>query len=132
MFARKLIRIFGDVTRIDIENEARAIAKLCEGPGHRNIVRVLRHKWLGWGNYYFIDMELCEVNLKSYINGERGSIVEDREFPHLINIAFVEQGCSMQTKLLNIWTVMSHLAQGVRFIHGHDLAHRDLKPRNGI
>ena len=54
------------VSMEDIQNEVRAAVKLCE-PGTINIVSVLRHGKLPSSPYYFIDMELCDLNLATYI-----------------------------------------------------------------
>jgi len=61
-FAMKSLRIIGEVETSDIENEVRAIDKLCKPDGHRNIIIILDHGWLSF-DLYFIDMELCDLSL---------------------------------------------------------------------
>ena len=58
----KSLRIIGEVETSDIENEVRAIDKLCKPDGHRNIIIILDHGWLSF-DLYFIDMELCDLSL---------------------------------------------------------------------
>ena len=72
VFARKLIRLFGGVTREDIESEAGAISRLCRPGGSKFVVEVMRHGWLPRNpSYYYIDMEFCNLNLHVYIYGDR-------------------------------------------------------------
>jgi serine/threonine protein kinase len=75
-------------------------------------------------------MELCDTDLKRYINGER-VIIGDETMAHTRNnLAYVAQDCSTELKLRNIWMIMTQIARGVKFIHGVGHAHRDLKPAN--
>jgi hypothetical protein len=53
-----------------VQNEARAIRKLCGQGNHPNIVAVINHGQLPNAPYYFIDMELCDINLHDYIYRE--------------------------------------------------------------
>ena len=69
-FARKLIRPWAGISQSVIDNEVRAINKLCRCR-HPNIVQVLGYGWLkADGAFYFIDMEVCEISLEKYIQGE--------------------------------------------------------------
>jgi hypothetical protein len=61
-----VIRIFGDITKDDIENETRAISALCNGKC-RYVVEVLQHGWLVDMSLYFIDMEYCNATLEDII-----------------------------------------------------------------
>lgn len=71
-FARKLLRVIvGNVTEKDIENERRAIGKLCDTP-HDNIIKIFQHgRFHNQSPLYSFDMELCEINLEEYIRGEK-------------------------------------------------------------
>jgi hypothetical protein len=69
VFARKLI--FGlprDAIDV-IENEARAISKLC-APGAVGVVEVLRHGWSAkdMSSWYYIDMEFCAQTLEHWLH----------------------------------------------------------------
>jgi serine/threonine protein kinase len=96
---------------------------------HRHIVQVLQHDWFETNSDYYIDMELCSLTLHDYIH-DRASFIE--RIPDLPNHApiFVSDHCSVHLKLLNIWTIISHIAQGLDFIHGEHYTHRDIKPLN--
>jgi len=59
--------VAGDISEDDIRNEMRAVAKLCMTQNtHRNIVSVFDYGPLS-PFLYFIDMELCDLNLERWI-----------------------------------------------------------------
>ena len=66
IFARKLVRSNNTFSMMDIKNEIRVVEKLCSPGTHKNIVSVLRHGQLSNMPYYFIDMELCDLDLETY------------------------------------------------------------------
>jgi len=106
-----------------LQKEVRAIKRLC-GPGaHANIVQVLDHGQLSNIPYYFIDMDLCDLNLHDYIHRET-SPEPSESMPCFIRGA----GSSSS---LQIWVVMSQIAAGVEYIHRKGHVHRDIKPANG-
>ena len=123
-FARKLLHIPG-VDQRDIDNEVRAIMRLCGEGNHKNIVSVLKWGELPNSPYYFIDMELCDLNLAVYIHRtDTPSLSES--LPYFIKDA------SVDLRALQIWNIMRQIAKGITYIHKHDLVHRDVKPANGI
>jgi ankyrin repeat protein len=97
---------------------------------HLNIVQVLQHDWFESNSDYFIDMELCTLTLQDYIHSRKTFIKQDSD---LLNDApiFVLDECSEHLRLLNIWTIISHIAQGLEYIHREHYTHRDIKPLNG-
>lgn len=126
IFARKLIRPFATLTKEDVQNEARAITKLCI-QGHRNIVRVYRHKHLKGSGYYAIDMEFCDLTLADYISGDRESVAKTEQL-------VASDGFITRTENVLRWhdlvRIMQDIANGLEFIHSNNEIHRDLKPNN--
>jgi serine/threonine protein kinase len=109
----------------DIDNEVRAIMKLCGKENHKNIVSVLKWGELPNSAYYFIDMELCDLNLAVYIH-RTDAPSPSESLPYFIKDA------SSDLRALQIWNIMRHIAGGIKYIHSHNLVHRDVKPANGI
>lgn len=114
-----------------IENEVRAVTELNNHGGHPNIVTMNRRGWLeSPPRYFFIDMELCNSNLDKYIHDERS---DDAVMTRNTKTAvYVSKDSEILIKMRNIWTMMSHVSQGLQFMHLHGQVHRDLRPRNGI
>ena len=113
----------GNVSEEEIDNEARAINKLCSR-AHPNVIKILDHgRFSPSAPTYFIDMELCEVNLEEYIQGTKKGI------RGLLDWETAKD--SGQVPFL-IVAIMQQLLSGLAFIHGHDEVHRDLAPPNGI
>jgi serine/threonine protein kinase len=111
------------VSRDVIEKEANAIIKICGTGSHDNIVAVRQIGELRNTRYYFIDMELCDLNLSQYIYGTTLSAAEST--PYFIKNA------PPPLKALQVWNVMIDIASGLEYLHSLRLAHRDLKPDNG-
>jgi len=137
-FARKLLRPFGQTTKEDIENEVKAVTKICATAGHENIIRILRHSPLPSTDYYYIDMELCDLNLAAYINPsyDRKLLVPTEELqnakrPVVVTARHPVSYAGYRVSVENAYTIMSHIVSGLKFLHSHRLAHRDLKPQNG-
>jgi len=106
-----------------LRKEVMAIKNLC-GPGaHVNIVQVMAHGPLLNAPYYFIDMELCDLNLDDYIH-RAPSVKLSELMPYII------RGTGSASPL-QIWVVMSQIAVGVEYIHQKGHVHRDIKPANG-
>jgi len=109
----------------DIKSEVEAIQQLCGGQdAHKHVVRVLKHGALPGLPYYFIDMELCDLNLSEYIHGNVAARSES--LPCFVNDA------APSVKARQIWDVMIHIAGGLEYIHSQGYVHRDIKPENGI
>jgi serine/threonine protein kinase len=68
--------------------------------------------------YYFIDMELCDMNLDEYIY-DKPTPFGKRAFPleRTVDINY-------------IWRIMRDVTHGVVFVHDYMEVHRDLKPQN--
>ena len=122
-FARKLIQA-GATKELDqvVSNEVRALLKFCHPATHSNIITILRHGPLANSTYYFIDMELCDFNLNTYIE-ELWTPTPDDE-----RLGFLPD--EPNRRMRYVWTIMSQIASGVTHIHSHKVIHRDLKPQN--
>lgn len=99
---------------------------------HENIMQILRHGWLpGSKEYCYIDMPLCETNLRHYIFGPRATIQGTEHSDYLGEPVYIKEDCPEIIKLRNAFTIISHIAAGLEFMHTHQLVHRDVKPNNG-
>ena len=106
---------------MDIDNEVRAIKKLCQS-NHPNIVQVLNFGQLeADGVTYFIDMELCGKSLENYIKGETINGLVDWNTVRIHNEAHE-----------NAYKIMQQILNGIVYIHCLDETHRDLSPSNGM
>jgi|SRR5579871_6211129 len=126
-FARKVIRTSG-ATRQEIEQEAAAITALAHG-GHENLIQILRHGWLDpEESIYFIDMELCDRNLSSFIEEPLDSASSCPDHPGYLK----DEDPPIWWRSSEIMRINFQLANGTEYIHRRDMVHRDLKPNNGI
>lgn len=95
--------------------------KLCN-LGHENLIKIYEHDMLQPNHaVYFIDMELCEINLDEYIHGHLTDIHGLLNWDQVV--------CEGQESFL-IYTIMQQILLGLIFIHGHDEVHHDLTPQN--
>lgn len=119
-FARKVTRLFADIRLEEIENEIRAVNKLCKSC-HPNIIQVFELGQLRRDSaFYFIDMELCNFTLEKYSRGD--------DVPSLTNWnSLRNEGKLPET----ICTIIDNIVDGLIFIHGQKEVHRDLSPQNG-
>jgi serine/threonine protein kinase len=118
-----LIRLFAGITQNEIENEVRAVTKLCKS-GHPNIVQVFQIGQLTHDTaFYFIDMELCDFTLGSYIHCA--------STPHLVDWKRLRQQGASSALRMEIKNIAGQITDGLLFIHDLGEAHRDLTPQNG-
>lgn len=105
--------------------EAHALDVLHSG-AHENLVSILRHGWLD-SSCYFIDMELCDMNLDKFIfDNSNWNMFSCSNHPEYLS---GENPPTWWRTAENL-KIMFQLASGVTFIHRRDHVHRDLKPSN--
>lgn len=120
LFARKLIH--KTLEEESIQNELRAIHTLTWNKSHPNLVQIFGHGVLPNSNYYYIDMELCDLNLKAFIQ---------RRWPtELDKSRFFSTQLPDWTRMIDVWTIMTQITSAIEFIHNLGLVHRDIKPDN--
>jgi len=115
IFARKLLKPFASLSEQEILNEFRAIQKLCIEDSHENVVAVYSYGALPGSLYYYIDMELCNINLQEYIYDFEGRGSANVLAP-------------LDTK--GVLQIMRDVSRGLTFIHERKEIHRDIKPNN--
>jgi serine/threonine protein kinase len=125
VFARKIF-IAPHTSKKDWETEGKAITKICGKGAHAHIVAVLKLGQLLNSPYFYIDMELCDLNLSDFIY----SIPAPHEPSTVMLPQYIKNG-EPPLKASQIWNVMRQIASGVKYIHSLDVVHRDLKPANG-
>ena len=115
-----MIRTLGFVTKDDVDNEVRAIRKLCQNQ-HPNVVQVFDYGQLNPDSMiHFIDMELCDISLANYLLGQ--------ELSGLASWTTVREQDEIPTHAYNI---LQQILNGLLYIHCLEEVHRDLSPQNG-
>jgi len=115
----------GVVTEQDVKNEMRAVAKLCMAQHtHKNIISVFNYGPLS-PFLYFIDMELCDLNLDQCIYRTWDESTAKK-------LPWIKTELPPQTRMGQVWDIMEDITRAVDFIHSEHEIHRDLKPSNGL
>ena len=104
-------------------NEARAVRKLCDGRDP-NIISVFDVGDFIHSEYFFIDMELCDLSLQGYLY--KNSLESSG-----LGLPPLLKDLPSSSVPVHIWNIMRQIASGLKFVHDHCEAHRDLKPSNG-
>jgi serine/threonine protein kinase len=124
VFARRTFRPVGVITKKHLRNEFRVIARVCGG-GQKDVVKVLGFGELSSSSHYYLDMELCDMNLENFIQRKWTAKME-----LLLPYMTTDSGPRMRT--VQIWNIMEDTSNGLAYIHGLNEIHRDLKPRNSM
>ena len=134
-FARKILRIFGELTREDVENEAAVISQVCI-PGQSNtVVEVYEHGWLPGldPSYYYVDMEYCPQTLEERIHGtaKYRTFGGGHRAIRSPSTAGAVAGATREFIHEQVFDILENICSGLQYLHQHGLVHRDIKPRNG-
>ena|ERR1700738_5258745 len=105
-------------------DELKVINNLRAGGQHNNIVTVFSHGPLDDRQYY-IDMELCLLNLYEYMHGDIKSSFGVQQY-------WSPTQTDDTLSCLSLWGITDQIASGLEFIHNQGYLHRDLKPHNGM
>jgi serine/threonine protein kinase len=87
-----------------------------------NIVQVFQYGKHEIGGGYYVDMELCDLNLDRYLEGE--------ELPNLKKWSELRKRAVQYGTTSDIFDIVGDIIDGLIFIHGQGEAHRDLTPQN--
>lgn len=118
--ARKIIEISRTDDEVDYQREVETMKALCNS-SQNNIVQFLGDGVIVPGTYYFIDMELCDINLRQYMNGE----------VNVTGIYGLPSWNKEEPDMFMIAAIMQQLLSGLAFVHSEKKVHRDIDPTNG-
>lgn len=103
ILARKVIRIFGNITREDVLNEASAINSPFKTWSNSSLICVHYHVWSPTAEFYFIDMDLCDFNLYDYIRNSKLAVSRSQNQCYLGTTMTGEH----ERGIWNTWTLWS-------------------------
>lgn len=125
-----------------VESELRTTEQLSKDC-HPNIVQVLVHRPVlddghlpYWNSLYFLDLELCDINLSEYLKGAEPKIYRYAAWarPNIHRVHGLSDWVMVMEQndaVFFIVALMQQLLSALSFIHSKDLVHRDLTPSNG-
>ena len=155
VFARKIVRIFGDVTHEDAESEGRMLSELCRPGRSLTVVEVIKHGWLPRRLLlYYIDMEYCPETLEYRIYGavqnikstESASMLDSERDQGEVDLLSTRttqvppnktpntndpNNSSPEFDWQSVVDIIKDITQGLIYLHKNNTVHRDLKPKNG-
>ena len=89
------------------------------------MVEVLGFGELSSSSHYYIDMELCDMNLETFIQRKWTPKME-------LLLPYITADSGPRVRTVQIWNIMEDTSNGLAYIHGLNEIHRDLKPRNSM
>jgi serine/threonine protein kinase len=121
-YARKILPISLEQTRTDqlFKEKLNLINTICKDNAHPNIVDVFDCGSLD--SYYFIDMELSDINLKDYMTSKT----------NIQGLMDWEEALDHGHRVFLIIAILQQLLSGLQFIHSNRGVHGDLNPQNGM
>ena len=155
VFARKIVRIFGDITHEDAESEGRTLSEVCRPGRSLTVVEVIKHGWLPrHPSLYYIDMEYCPETLENRIHeavqNRKGTESEtmldserDQGEADLLSTRITQvppnkspntndpNNLSPEFDWQSVVDIIEDITQGLIYLHKNHIVHRDLKPKNG-
>jgi serine/threonine protein kinase len=152
IFARKIVRIFGDITHEDAESEGRMLSDLCRPGGSNTVVEVTKHGWLPrHPSLYYMDMEYCLETLESRIHGagqksEIASTLDSEIHEGEVDSLSTGSLAAASSKIASsndpnesppefdwqsVVNIIEDINRGLIYLHQNKTVHRDLKPKNG-
>jgi serine/threonine protein kinase len=75
------------------------------------------------GRYHFLDMELCDLTLGTYLHRDWDPNVAAK-------VPYFAMDLPATMRMTQILGIMEDTIKGVVFIHTNNEIHRDIKPRN--
>ena len=91
---------------------------------HKNIVSVFDYGRLS-SFLYFIDMELCDLNLERWIYRKWDEATANK-------LPYLTAQLPSRARLGQVWDIMEDITRALAFIHENHEIHHDLKPGNGL
>ena len=88
---------------------------------HINIIQYIADGAIVSDSSYFIDMELCDINLREYIEGTHD----------VTGVHGLPPWNKENPDIFLVTAIMQQLLSGLKFMHERDKVHRDLDPKNG-
>jgi serine/threonine protein kinase len=118
--ARKVIEITKPEDEKDYKKEVENMKILCN-KSHKNIIQYIGDGIIAPTSFYYIDMELCDIDLSKYMNGGN----------NVIGVHGLPSWNKDDPDVFMIVAIMQQLLSGLAFMHKENKVHRDLDPTNG-
>ena len=118
--ARKIKKVLSPQEKVDYIKEVKSMKDL-GSEFHKNVIQYIADGEILSDSIYFIDMELCDINLDEYMNGTQ----------NISGIHGLPAWNKEDPDLFLIVAIVQQLLSGLDFMHKKQMVHRDLDPKNG-